>query len=96
MKLESRPIDASLKPDLSWVGTDVRHIVTCPECGHNYAHPGNIRNVSSDDAYRASWPGRGDLTVLHFVGECEHEWELCFGFHKGQTFAFCRVIQDGV
>jgi hypothetical protein len=94
MKFESKPIDSALKPDLSWAGTEIRHVIACPTCGYDFSHPGNVRNVSGDDAYRASWPGRGDLTVINFNGECGHEWELCFGFHKGQTFTFCRILKD--
>lgn len=64
--------------------------VCCPICKFDYSSITNIREVSGEDSYKASWEGRGELTILHFEGECGHEWELCFGFHKGKTIMFCR------
>jgi hypothetical protein len=47
--------------------------------------------VDSGDRYRAGWSGRGDLLVVPVEGECGHNWEVCFGFHKGETILFART-----
>jgi hypothetical protein len=65
--------------------------VKCPVCGSEYVSVSNMREVSGEDNYKAGWLGRGDLNVIGFSGECGHEFELCFGFHKGNTAAFCRI-----
>lgn len=28
------------------------------------------------------------MLAIGFVGECQHDWELCFELIKGQTFIF--------
>ena len=68
--------------------------VKCPVCGSEYVSVANMREVSGEDSYKAGWWGRGDLNVIGFVGECGHEFELCFGFHKGNTAAFCRIAVE--
>lgn len=62
----------------------------CPLCGFDYNHFSKCEIENGNDDYDASWSGRGDLTVLKFWGECGHNWELCIGFHKGQSFIFAR------
>ena len=84
--------DKAVVPSDSWNDETIRHQVVCPVCGFNCTHPEGVRTVSGNDEYAASWPGRGDLTVLSFEGECGHHWELCFGFHKGEVFVFSRVL----
>lgn len=91
--LQMHPVDKVICPNQE-CGGSIAHAVTCPICGGDYAHPGSVRTVSGEDQYAASWPGRGDLTVFHFEGECGHEWEVCFGFHKGKTYAFARTFAD--
>jgi len=90
------PVSEVVGESTAWGGADISHQVVCPMCRSNFAHPSNVRQVSSDDSYRAGWPGRGDLTVLGFEGECGHDWEICFGFHKGEVFTFARVLGDEV
>jgi hypothetical protein len=68
--------------------------VKCPVCGDEYVHVVNMRKVSGHDDYRSSWWGRGHLNVIGFEGECGHEFELCFGSHKGNVSVFCRVPVD--
>jgi hypothetical protein len=65
-------------------------MLVCPDCNFEYTHIGEPRKVSGNDNY-AAWLGRGDFLVIPFWGECGSEWEICFGFHKGQTDAFVRV-----
>lgn len=43
--------------------------------------------ASGEDSYRA-WDGRGDVTAVQMAGECGHNWTLCIGFHKGESFLF--------
>jgi len=47
----------------------------------------NIERVRGKDNYEA-WEGRGDLIRIPFNCEEGHSWDLCFGEHKGMTFAF--------
>ena len=67
-------------------------VVHCPECGFYCNHFDGMREVDGGDNY-AAWSGRGDLIAIRFLGECGHNFELCFGFHKGTTFVFCRTRQ---
>lgn len=64
--------------------------VCCPHCGFEYVHPEQPFVEDSKDNYEASWPGRGDLTVIPFWCESGHKFEICFGFHKGNVTAFVR------
>jgi hypothetical protein len=80
----------------SWADREIRHKVVCPVCGFDYAHLIGTRLVSGNDNYAAGWGGRGDLVAVHFEGECGHDWEICFGFHKGQTFTFVRRLSEKV
>lgn len=64
--------------------------VLCPRCRHEYSHATAPIVIDGKDDQKA-WSGRGDLTVIHFDGECGHSWELCIGFHKGNNYAFARM-----
>ncbi len=68
--------------------------IRCPVCGDEYVGFGSVREVSGHDSYRASWWGRGDLRVVAFECESGHEFELCFGSHKGNISAYCRVVKE--
>lgn len=46
------------------------------------------------DNYEAKWGGRGDLAVIPMWGECGSQWEVCIGFHKGQSRIFVRVSES--
>ena len=66
----------------------------CPTCGFNYVHPVGTENVKGHDNYKArdeTWDGRGDLLKVKFYGECGSEFELRFGFHKGNTAFWVEV-----
>lgn len=65
--------------------------VKCAVCGHEYVHVVYMREVPGNDNYAAGWWGRGNLNVIGFEGECGHEFEVCFGFHKGNVHVFGRV-----
>lgn len=62
----------------------------CPVCTYNYQHANEPHRVAEDD-YQSGWSGRGDLLIVPIEGECGHKWEICFGFHKGQTILFARL-----
>ena len=66
----------------------------CPICSETYQHAGSWQHIPVRDDYQAGWGGRGDLVIVPMWGECEHCWELWFGSHKGETFAFVRVPQS--
>jgi|TARA_R100001530_G_scaffold118890_1_gene86027 hypothetical protein len=62
--------------------------VMCPVCRFEYVHMSQIiERVRGKDNYEA-WEGRGDLIRIPFNCEEGHSWDLCFGEHKGMTFAF--------
>ncbi|MBA3474289.1 MAG: hypothetical protein H0T57_13865 [Rubrobacter sp.] len=63
----------------------------CPVCGSSYQHTGTPFDIPGQDAYEAGWGGRGNLLVVPVWCEEGHEWEMCFGFHKGETFSFVRI-----
>lgn len=69
---------------------NTQQVLNCPAfgCGDNYQHVGLPFVVDGRDEYAAHWGGRGDLVVVPFWGECGHTWEVCFGFHKGDTVIF--------
>jgi hypothetical protein len=61
----------------------------CPVCGYGYLH-------TTHSGYSTmEWGGRGDVIAVHFEGECGHLWQMCFGFHKGETFSFVRYPSYG-
>lgn len=62
----------------------------CPVCQTNYQHVGRPTTISGED-YAVPWGGRGDLVVVPLQGECGHKWEICLGFHKGNTAIFARA-----
>jgi len=86
-----KPIDSVLSLT-NWVGghENFYSMLVCPVCSFEYTHIGEPRTVNGNDNYDA-WSGRGDLLVIPFTGECGSEWEICFGFHKGNTDTFVRV-----
>lgn len=76
----------------SWADdyANIYSMLVCPICSFEYTHIGEPRKVSGNENYEA-WPGRGDLLVIPFSGECGSKWEICFGFHKGNTNVFVRI-----
>jgi len=80
--------------ECGWQNGTARNL-NCPVCGDNFQHVGKDvgepRLIDGQNAY-AAWDGKGDLVVVPVVGECGHKWELCFGFHKGNTAAFARTL----
>lgn len=66
----------------------------------NSSVPSAIRRISTRERlndsgntqpYGDNWGGKGDLLVIPVEGECSHIWEICFGFHKGETICFART-----
>lgn len=68
--------------------------VLCPVCGFDYTTLDAPHVVLGHDRGSGGWAGRGDLIVIKGSCESGHEFEVCFGFHKGQTFTFCRTSED--
>jgi len=66
----------------------------CPECGYSYVKPHEPREILSGDRWGgAGWKGRGWLAVVPIEGECGHSFEICLGFHKGETVIFGRPVE---
>jgi hypothetical protein len=81
--------------DNPWRG-DIPRALKCPVCGDTYQHIGKEvgppQLMDGENAYAADWWGKGDLIVIPVAGECGHKWEICFGFHKGDTAVFARTL----
>lgn len=95
MPVDPRPITDILPSidsnDAGW-NEDVRKLL-CPACSGSYNHMESPFLKDGGDNYDAKWGGRGDLTVLPMWGECGSKWEICIGFHKGESVIFTRVSQ---
>lgn len=65
--------------------------IKCPLCGYENVSFCDAKLFGGGDGYEAPWWGRGSLLVIPFSGECGHSFEMCFGFHKGNVSAFCRI-----
>jgi len=68
--------------------------IQCPECGFHCQHCETPKVIEGHDNYDAGWGGRGDLIVIPVWGECGSKWEICFGFHKGITSTFVRIVES--
>jgi len=64
--------------------------IKCPICGFEYVGVVSVMYSVSRNDPRSGWLGNGGLAVVEFNGECGHKFDLCFGFHKGNTAFFCR------
>jgi hypothetical protein len=68
-----------------------RGLVSCPICKENFIHFEKPRLEEGNDQYNAlNGVVRGDGLVIPMWCENEHNFEVCFGFHKGCTYVFCR------
>lgn len=85
-----KPLDVILKVSDVILPIEPCSLLVCPVCSFEYNHMGEPRKVCGNDNHDA-WRGRGDLLVIPFNGECGSEWEICFGFHKGNTNTFVRI-----
>lgn len=65
----------------------------CPICESNYQHMSEPAYVASD-SYDAGWIGRGSLITIPMWGECGSKWEICLGFHKGNTAIFIKALDS--
>jgi len=87
----ARLSDVIVHDDGGWHGYPWYKRLQCPLCRDTYQHTGHQQTILGNDNYEAGWEGRGDLLVVPLEGECGHLWEICLGFHKGETFVFVRV-----
>ena len=71
----------------SAIGLQMADLILCPICEYTYSYAQMPEMISGNDNYDA-WFGRGDLIRIPFVGECGHGWNLCIGFHKGNSFIY--------
>ena len=94
MNKEIKAISKIISSDPSYWGDGVTTNVVCPECGYEYVHFESPVLEDSEDNYKASWDGRGDLLVIPMWAECGAKWETCYGFHKGYTGAFIRLTES--
>jgi len=89
------PISAVIdeEGECGWYDDTARNL-KCPLCGEDFQHIGKEvgapRLIDGRNA-GAAWDGRGDFVVVPIAGECGHQWEIGFGFHKGNTAIFVRL-----
>ena len=96
MKTDSIPhhnIFESIETDDPGWGDESR-LLLCPVCKFDYTHVDPPYIKDGGDNYEARWGGRGDLAVLPMWSECGSKWQVCVGFHKGQSAIFTRVIES--
>lgn len=65
--------------------------VLCPVCDFDYTEFTGVERIASRDNYEAGWSGRGDLIRIHMQCEAGHVFDICVGFHKGNTHVFTEV-----
>lgn len=85
-----QPLQTALRDSDFFNQDGLYSLLVCPICNFQFNHIGNPIRRSGDDDYQA-WDGRGDLLVIPIQAECMSEWDICFGFHKGESYAFVRV-----
>jgi hypothetical protein len=74
-----------------WHDPSVKRL-RCPVCHDTYQHTMRTpKPIDAEDNYQAGWGGRSELLLIPVEGVCGHLWEICLGFHKGETFASVRV-----
>jgi hypothetical protein len=69
---------------------EARILLCCPVCGFEYLHFEAAEIIKGNDNGNANWPGRGDKIKILFWCENQHAFNICFGFHKGNTFFFLQ------
>lgn len=78
--------------DHSWRGLDVAAVVN-PFNKADYVHFSGFEHIDGQDDYKA-WYGRGDAYKLRFYDEAGGSFSLCFGFHKGNMYAWVEKGPD--
>lgn len=67
-------------------------MILCPICDSDNVHFCDPEILDGKDNHEA-WQGRGDAIKIPMYCESDHEWNLVFGHHKGNTFIFCEEIE---
>lgn len=69
-----------------------RYQVVCPVCtgeyDKKYVHFNAPKGDAVSDDNHSEWEGRGGCIRIPMYCESGHIWEMCVGFHKGETFIF--------
>jgi hypothetical protein len=59
----------------------------CPVCGCVNSHLESPSLMTGDQ----NWGGCGELAITPLDSECGCKWELCIGYHKGESLIFTRI-----
>lgn len=80
--------DAVNNRNPGWSQDEIR-LLHCPVCNCDNTHiePPHLN-------YNAQWEGQGELAITPLWSECGSKWQVCLGFHKGQTAIFIRLIKS--
>lgn len=90
MANELRILDVLVDAREYW-GNSYSYKLKCPICGSTDQHARTPERSGNTVPYGDKWGGKGDLLVIPVEGECSHVWEICLGFHKGETICFART-----
>ena len=80
------PLDTSLERNQTTF--ENTSCLVCPVCGFEYCHFEKPKFKKCDDY--SAWQGRGSLITIPCYCENGHTFEICLGFHKGNTSVFTQ------
>jgi hypothetical protein len=92
--VEQRSVSDTISTEIYW-NEDKKNkpSVVCPECGESFVHFEQPHIIKSGNKHGVAWQGKGDLLVVPLWSECGSFFEICFGFHKGNTFSFVNILK---
>jgi hypothetical protein len=93
--VEQRSVSDTISTEIYWnEDKKDKPSVVCPECGDDFVHFEQPHVIKSGNKQGVAWEGKGDLLVVPLWGECGAIFEICFGFHKGNTFSFVNILKS--
>ena len=91
---ENAIMDSPFKRCMGETDNQGHSLLLCPACEFDYVHFGAPIVEAGNDNYEASWPGRGDLLRIPCYCEDGHTFDICLGFHKGNSWMFTRLVPN--
>lgn len=70
------------------------YLTVCPICQGTNVHIITAHTKIGNDNYETKTGVRGDVYVILFFSECGSEFEINYGFHKGNTYVWPNVIKS--
>lgn len=92
------PLSLALNPETPYgLPSPAYQSLGCPKCRCNRVSAHGARTKKGNDNYDAQgggWSGRGNLLAIRMSCEEGHNWDICIGFHKGDSAIFVRIGED--